>query len=87
MGDVLQQATLRGDERVDAFGHLIEGPRQIAQLVGALRLRAGVQIAGAESLDDGHLLERERTLEELPAVKTAAEDEVAFKESACLAEE
>ena len=36
--------------------------------------------------DDGHLLEREGALEELAAVQTAAEDEMAFEQRAAVAE-
>ena len=40
----------------------------------------------AEFFDGGHLLEREGTLEKLPAVQTAAEDEMAFEQRAAVAE-
>ena len=40
----------------------------------------------AEFFDGGHLLERERALEKLPAVQTAAEDEMAFEQRAAVAE-
>src|SRR5262249_13738620 len=40
----------------------------------------------AEFFDDGHLLKRERALKKLPAVKGAAENEMAFEQGACIAE-
>jgi hypothetical protein len=40
----------------------------------------------AEPFDDGHLLEREGALEKLPAVQTAAQNEMAFKQRAAVAE-
>src|ERR1035441_7652293 len=40
----------------------------------------------AELLDDRHLLEREGALEKLPAVQTAAEDEMAFEQRSAIAE-
>ncbi len=41
----------------------------------------------AEFLDDGHLLEGERALEELAAVEAAAKDEMTFEERAGVAED
>ncbi len=40
----------------------------------------------AEFFDDRHLLQRERALEELAAVQTAAQDEMAFEQRAGVAE-
>ena len=40
----------------------------------------------AEFFDDGHLLERQRALEKLPAVQTAAQNEMAFEQRAGVAE-
>jgi menaquinol-cytochrome c reductase iron-sulfur subunit len=42
---------------------------------------------GAESLDDGHLLEGQGALEELPAMESAAQDEVAFEQCTGAAKE
>ena len=42
---------------------------------------------GAETFDDRHLLEGKRALEELPAVQSAAEDEMALQQRAGLAEQ
>jgi hypothetical protein len=48
--DVLQQAPLGGEQRLDALGHLIECARHIADLVAPAQARARREIAAAEAL-------------------------------------
>jgi hypothetical protein len=51
MRDILEQSSFGRHQRLDAFGHSVEGAREVAHFIAARRRYPGCEIAAAEAID------------------------------------